>query len=211
MTMTIMADLLYKAYKYIEAGNVQYARAILESLINTDPENIEAWEACMQISETCEDLDYLCEQVLQIPKLNPTDRESILDYYYFLRQILRADSARASAPKMVTYELVNQFTFSLKDQQSNNSKDAISSMDFERSLAWLLDKAIIILHMVLLVTGLKLIYLGNYFGYWIIMVLFISIFVNLWNIILPVPETVQMPDSNQPESTDVMDKVFPIA
>jgi hypothetical protein len=200
--MTIMADLLHKAYEHIEAGNVQYARAILESLINTDPMNIEAWEACMQISETCEELDYYCEQVLQIPELNPTDRESILDYYYFLRQILRANNTRESAPKMVTYEMVNQFTFNLKDPQSGNSKDIVNSVDFEQGLAWLLDKAIIVLHIVLLITGLKLINLENNFGYWIIMVLFISVFVNLWNIILPIADTDQMPDSNQLEATD---------
>ena len=208
--MTIMAELLHKAYKYIEAGNVQYARAILESLINTDPLNIEAWEACMQISETCEELDYLCKQVLQIPELNPTDRESILDYYYFLRQTMRTDSVKAGVPKMITYELVNQFTFRLKDQQSNNSNDVISSVDFERSLTWLLDKAIILLHIILLMTGLELINLGNNFGYWIIMVVFISIFVSLWNIILPVPETDQIPDSHQPENTDDLEEVFPI-
>jgi hypothetical protein len=208
--MTIMAELLLKAYKYIAAGNVQYARAILESLINTDPLNIEAWEACMQISETCEELDYLCKQVLQIPELNPTDRESILDYYYFLRQTLRTDSVKAGAPKMITYELVNQFTFRLKDQQSNNSNDAISIEGFEQGLTWLLDKAIILLHIILLVTGLKLINLGNTFGYWIIMVVFISIFVSLWNIILPFPETDKFPDSSHSDTTDGLDDVFPI-
>lgn len=200
--MTIMANLIYKAYEYIEAGNIQYARAILESLVNTDPLNIEAWEACMQISETCEELDYYCEQVLQLPGLNQTDRESILDYYYFLRQILRANIAKTSVPKMVTYELVDQFTFNLKSSQSNDSKDVLSNLDFERGLAWSLDKAIIVFHIVLLITGLKLIDLGNTFGYWIIMVLFISVFVNLWNVILPVTNSDQLSDSNQFEATD---------
>ena len=200
--MTNMADLLHQAYEHIEAGNYQHARAVLEALLHSEPMNIEAWEACMQISETCEELDFYCEQVLQIPALNPTDRESMLDYYYFLRQILRANSTRASAPKMITYELVDQFTFNLKDPQSSNSKDLVNRLDLERSLAWLLDKAIIVLHIVLLGTGLKLINLGNNFGYWIMMVLFISVFVNLWNIILPVTDTDQMSDSNQFKATD---------
>lgn len=197
-----MAELIHQAYQYIEAGNIEHARAILEALLHTDPMNIEAWEACMQISETCEELDYYCEQVLQIPEINPTDRESILDYYYFLRQILRANSAKESTPKMVTYELVDQFTFNLKDPQSGNSTDIANSLNLERSVAWLLDKAIIVLHIVLLVTGLKLINLGNNFGYWIMMVLFISVFVNLWNIILPLTDTDQTPDPNQFEATD---------
>lgn len=200
--MTIMADLIHQAYEHIEAGNIQYARAILESLINTDPMNIEAWEACMQISENCEELDYYCEQVLQIPELNPTDRESILDYYYFLRQILRANIAKTSGSKMVTYELVDQFTFNLKSLQSNDSKDTLNNLDFVQGVAWLLDKAIIILNIILLATGMKLIHLGNNFGYWIIMVLFISVFVNLWNIILPVTDTEQLSDSNQFDATD---------
>jgi hypothetical protein len=198
----MMAKLIHQAYQHIEAGNIQHARAVLEGLLQTEPMNIEAWEACMQISETSEELDHYCEQVLQIPELNPADRESILDYYYFLRQILRANSAKESTPKMVTYELVDQFTFNLKDPQSGNSTDIVNNLDLERSLAWLLDKAIIILHIVLLVTGLKLINLGNNFGYWIMMVLFISVFVNLWNIILPITDTDQMPDSNQFEATD---------
>jgi hypothetical protein len=200
--MIIMAELLHQAYQHIETGNIQHARTVLETLLQIEPMNIEAWEACMQISETCEELDHYCEQVLQIPELNPTDRESILDYYYFLRQILRVNSARESTPKMVTYELVDQFTFNLKDPQSGNSTDIVNNLDLERSVAWLLDKAIIILHIVLLVTGLKLINLGNNFGYWIMMVLFISVFVNLWNIILPITDTDQMPDSNQFEATD---------
>lgn len=197
-----MAELLHQAYQHIETGNIQHARAALEALLQTEPRNIEAWEACMQISETCEELDYYCEQVLQIPELNPTDRESILDYYYFLRQILRTNSAKESMPKMVTYELVDQFTFNLKDPQSGNSTDIVNSLDLERSLAWLLDKAIIVLHFVLLVTGLKLINLGNNFGYWIMMVLFISVFVNLWNIILPITDIDQTSDASQREATD---------
>lgn len=209
--MTLTADLLHKAYVHIEAGNIQYARAILESLINTEPINIEAWEACMQISETCEELDYLCEQMLHAPKLNPTDRESILDYYYFLRQKMRHNTVEAGARKMITYEPVNQFTFSLKDQPSAYSKEVIGNIDFERSLTWLLDKTIFIFYLVLLVTGLKLVSLGNNFGYWIIVVLAMSIFVSLWNMNLPVPGANRISDSNQPESTDGLDKVYPIA
>lgn len=200
--MIIMANLLHQAYEHIEADNIEQARAVLEALLQAEPMNIEAWEACMQISETCEELDYCCEQVLQLAGLHPTDRESILDYYYFLRQILRINNTRESAPKMVTYELVNQFTFNLKDPQSGNSNDIVEGLDLEQGLAWLLDKAIIVLHVVLLITGLKLINLGNNFGYWIIMVLFISVFVNLWNIILPIADTDQMPDSNHFEATD---------
>ena len=200
--MIIMANLLHQAYEHIEADKIEQARAVLEALLQAEPMNIEAWEACMQISETCEELDYCCEQVLQLAGLHPTDRESILDYYYFLRQILRINNTRESAPKMVTYELVNQFTFNLKDPQSGNSNDIVEGLDLEQGLAWLLDKAIIVLHVVLLITGLKLINLGNNFGYWIIMVLFISVFVNLWNIILPIADTDQMPDSNHFEATD---------
>jgi hypothetical protein len=209
--MTTAADLLHNAYEYIDAGNFHYASAILESLINIDPMNIEAWEACMQISRTCEELDYLCEQVLQIPELNSIERESILDYYYFLRQKMRAHGAAADTPKLITYELVNQFTSSLRDQPSTDSNDFLSRIDFERGLTWLLNKAISTLYLILLLIGLKLVSLHNNFGYWILMVLIMSIFVGLWNMVFPIAENNRMPDSNQLETTDALDKVSPLS
>ena len=207
--MTTVVNLLHTAYVHIDAGNSRHARSILESLLNVDPMNVEAWEAYMQISGTREELDHLCDRVLQFTELNPADRESILDYYYFLRQKMRSCSADAGIQKMITFELMDQFTYNLKDVSSTNSDNATGTVSAQRSLAWFLDKAIFIVYLVLLVIGLELLAAGNDFGYWIIIVLGISIFVSMWNKIFLVAKTDHVPNSRQSDTLDILEDTAP--
>jgi len=180
-----MVNHLDKAYGYIESGNLQLAIGILETLVNADPMNVEAWEAYMQICGTYDELDSLCEQMLQHPEINLTDRESILDYYYFLRQKMRSRGDGYESQKMITLELVDQFNYTLIDRSfiSQSNKD---DPNLEYGFVGFLGKAIIVPYVVLLVIGLNLLFIGNNFGYWILIVLAISIIVRMWNIIFPV-------------------------
>lgn len=199
------ANLLRKAYTQIEAGNHLDARTILETLVNADPMNVEAWEAYMQMSETCEELDHLCDRVLQVSELTRTERESILDYYYFLRQRIKACGTEVEAQEMITFELVDQFTYTLRERPSSNPTDAAVDRIHEHGIARILRKMVIIPYGVLLAVGLNLLSAGNNFGYWIILVLSITIFVSLWNIIFPAIKIDQRPRTYQAESMDMQE------
>jgi hypothetical protein len=199
--MSMTANLLRKAYACIDAGNFQDARAILNSLVNLDPTNIEAWEVIMQISETCEDLDLLCESA----DLDSTDRESLIDYYYFLRHKLKYYGTGTEARKMVTFELVNQFTYTLKEPSLVNSDNVAGSINRGQNIAKFLGPAITVMYLILFVIGLALISFGNNFGYWIIMILVLGIAVVLWNTIL----TNQTQSVPQPDAIEVCEDTSP--
>jgi hypothetical protein len=194
--MTPSTDFLHEAYLHIEAGNDPYARALLESLVSMDPLNIEAWEAHMQICPTCEELDELCDRVLQVHELTSAERESLLDYYYFLRQGLKARQAHT----LVTFELVDQFTYTLKEQTPTQTATPHASIAFKQLFEGWLEKAIAALYVLLLLTGLKLIALGVQFGYWILLMLAFSIFINLWNMLFP--ESTKPPKTKRTSTLD---------
>lgn len=179
--MTPATDFLHEAYLHIEAGNDPYARALLESLVSLDPLNVEAWEAHMQICPTCEELDELCDRVLQVRELTSAERESLLDYYYFLRQGLKARQTQT----LVTFELVDQFTYTLKEQVAVQPATSMLNTNLRQLFEGWLEKAIIALYGLLFLTGLKLIAMGVQFGYWILLMLALSIFINLWNMLFP--------------------------
>jgi hypothetical protein len=178
--MGILNELLQTAYTHMDAGNPQSARAILDSLVNIDPTNPEVWEACMQISDTCEELDRLCDRMLKTPGILPNDRESILEYYYFLRQKLRIKRTGGKEPKMITFELVDEFSYTLKSTVEKKP-DASENDHVEQGLAWWLGKGILLVYLALFAVSLQLIHTGNDFGYWIILTLALSMFFNLWN------------------------------
>lgn len=200
--MTGTANLLYMAYAHIEAGNLDYARSILDSLVSVNSLNAEVWEAYMQISESCEELDSICEQFLNVPDFNPTDRESILDYYYFLRQRMKYGTPEGEEREMVTFELVDQFTYNLKDRASLQLAEYADSSKGEQIVAGFLNKAIMLVCVFMLVIGLKLIAGGNTFGYWIIMVLGISVFIGLGNLLFPEAKPGQFSDLVSSEVVD---------
>lgn len=182
--MSMTTNLLRKAYTCIDAGNFQDAKAILNSLVHYDPTNIEVWEISMQICETCEDLDVLCDQALQSVNLDQPDRKSLLDYYYFLRHKLKNQSTGTGAQKMVTFELVNQFTYTLEKPSMVKSARATGTTYRGLNIAKFLGPAITLMYLILFVIGVILISFGNNFGYWIILILFLSIAVVLLNTIL---------------------------
>lgn len=164
---------LYKAYVHIADGDLQSAADFLELLVSDNPLNVEAWEAYMQICTTREELDLLCERALQVSTLNQTDRESVLDYYYFLRQRLMYGNVNVELQNSITLELVDQFTFTLQDQPDKESRYGLN---------WILEKAIIILYVVLMVLGVNLLSIKNNFGYWLLIVPAVNIYVNTWKI-----------------------------
>ena len=181
-------NFLDEAYVQLQAGNLQEARQLLDLLVNDDPMNVEAWEAYMQTSESCEELDDLCERAIQFPDLAQTERTSILDYHCFLRQRIRVCNEKAEAPEVILLELRDQFTYTFDHRSSAALNDPGSKKDFERQIARFLGKAILIPYCVLLTTGIKLLSAGNNFGYWIILMLAITILIGRWNMILHVAE-----------------------
>jgi len=173
-------NLLYDAYEHIDAGNIRSAIDVLESLVCNNPLNIEAWEAYMQICETCDELDFLYERILMVPGLRKSERDSALHYYSFLRKKLSSCDEGSELHKKVTLELVDQFNITLKDLVStSNQTSAYLKVKFE--IVWLLERAVIFSYWVLLIFGLALIYARNDFGYWILLVPTLGTVVNFWN------------------------------
>ena len=177
-----MENTLHKVYGHIEDGDLQSAIDVLEFLLSVNSADVEAWEAYMQICSSCEELDFLCERVLQVVGINRIDRESILDYYYFLRQKLTSRDLFIESQKSVTLELVDQFNLTLNDQSNDYVK-------FKYGPAWFLRKAIVVPYVVLLMIGLNLLSVRNNFGYWILMVLALSTTISIWKEKIPFDES----------------------
>ena len=208
--MSMTTNLLRKAYTCIDAGNFQDAKAILNSLVNLNPTNLEVWEIRMQICETCEDLDDLCEQALQSVDFDPSDQKSLIDYYCFLRQKLKNSSSELDAQKMITFELVNQFTYTLEEPSRVKTSKVGGNARTGLNIAKFLGPAITIMYLILFVIGLVLISFGNNFGYWIILILFLSIAVVLLNTILSKQtqymhpsDTIELFEESKPKPTNI--------
>ena len=157
------------AYEHINAGSFGSAIDVLESLICNNPLNIEAWEAYMQICKTCDELDFLHQRILMVTGLRNEERESVLGYYNFLQKKLRSCDEGGESQKKVKLELIDQFNFTLKDQ-AFTSGQASANSQINIEIARLLGNTVIFSHFVLLILGLALIYAGNDFGYWILLV-----------------------------------------
>lgn len=183
LTITIMANLLHKAYESIDTGKVESAIAALETLVRVEPMNIEAWEAYMQICETCEELDFVCERVLQIAGVNDMDRESVIGYYYFLRQKFKTCTSNSERQRTVILELVDQFDFTIINQSLLPGRPGVLSR-FRQFFARLLEKIIVILNLVLFLIGLSLLSTGNSFGYWVLVVLLLGVSSSPWRVSL---------------------------
>lgn len=172
--MNSQMELIRQAYQYTEVGDFQSASNILESLIDVDPLDVEAWEAYMQISSTCEELDILCERVLQVPEINSVDRKSLLDYHFFLRQKKESFETYGVKHEKITFKVVDQIICAKKDEQPMLSyTDTLVS--FKWGLAFILNGSLFVSYTVLLIVGFSLLSSNNYFGYWIIAVLFTTI------------------------------------
>jgi len=183
--MVTTSSLLHQAYVHADTGNHQYAKALLESLVSVQPFNIEAWEAYLQLCQSCEELDYLCERVLHIDGLRSIELESILDYYYFLRQNLKLRQEELVFRPMITFELVDQFTYTLKDNSFSGDKSIWDNSLVTRLRGKWLGSLITLGYLVLLIVGWNLQAKGSLLGYWILLALMIGIFINLWNNIFP--------------------------
>jgi len=182
--MSAAPNLLSEAYVQLQAGNLQDARQLLDVLVNDDPMNVEAWEAYMQTSESCEELDDLCDRAIQFPELAQTERTSILDYHCFLRQRMRVFDEKTEAPEVILFELRDQFTYTFDDRSFAAPNDSRHKKDFERQVARFLGRAILIPYCVLLTAGIKLLTVGDDFGYWIILMLASTILIGRWNMAL---------------------------
>lgn len=165
--------LIRQAYQCTEVGDFQSAGNILESLLDVDPLDVEAWEAYMQICNTCEELDILCERVLQVPDINSVDRKSLLDYYFFLRQKKESFETYGVNHEKITFIVVDQITCVKNDEQP--VLDHVCKHSLKRGLTFILNGYMFVSYIILLIAGFSLLISNNYFGYWIIAVLLITI------------------------------------
>lgn len=196
------SNLLNKAYACIEAGDFQNAADILEYLVQDDPLDIESWEAYMQICGTCEELDHLCNRMLDATEIGRTDRESILDYYYFLRQKIRSHETNPDGREMITFELVDQFTYALKGNHPASTADA--SENLGKGVAWFIRKAILVSYIILAAISMKLLFAGKNIGHWIVMALALGVLILVGRAVFRMVEPVQ--NSYEEKSDNVKQK-----
>ena len=205
--MILQMKLIQQVYECTEMGDFQSACNILESLIDVDPLYVEAWEAYMQISNTYEELDILCERVLQVPGINSADRKSLLDYYFFLRQKKESSETCGVKYEKITFKVVDQFACAKKDEQpALINEDTFGSI--KRGLAFILNGGMIASYAVLMIIGLSLLVNKNYFGYWIMGVLLISMILVSRIKLLAGKEIDQGEHHDYSESTHVQDDPF---
>lgn len=173
--MTTNVIHIQQAYHHINSGDYQAAIGILESLINVDTVNVEAWEAYMQISRNSNQLDELCDRVLQINKINTVDRESILDYYYFLREKIKLYRSSDEIQKDIKFEVVDQFSYPLSSSIPKNNREM--NTNIEQRLVIFLHRAILILYLILMAVTFNLLAINNNLGYFAVLELIFTVLV----------------------------------
>jgi hypothetical protein len=94
--MPISSKLLERAYQLSESGDVEDVFKILDTVLQTDPGNVEAWEFYLQICNCIDDLDWLADRVLGTEGLSEDEKGDILDYYNY-----RVDKLVENSPRQV--------------------------------------------------------------------------------------------------------------
>ena len=92
--MPISSKLLERAYQLSETGEIEDVARILDTILQADPGNVEAWEFYLQICNCSEDLDNLADRVLGTGDLSEDEKADILDYYNYRVDRLEEHSPR---------------------------------------------------------------------------------------------------------------------
>jgi len=208
--MSTYDDLLEEAYWHDRNGNNQYAKALLESLVSIQPHNVEAWEAYLQLCQTCEELDFLCERVVEIDGLSSWDIESILDYYYFLRQNLKMQIESLDERTMVKFELIDQFTYTLVDHKSSKAHPRESQSSLGKENHRLPGKVILIFYFMVSIAGIKLMNHGTTISYLILLAVMVGILMSLWKMIFPKTNKQDQTKKHQRSKRQTNKDAFPI-
>jgi hypothetical protein len=84
---------------------------------------------------------------------------------------------------MITFELVDQFTYTLKDQYENIVSDG-DAVNVEKGIARFLGKVIFIPYILLFAIGLNLVFAGRNIGHWLLMILALGVLVGVWKVVI---------------------------
>lgn len=99
--MPISSHLLERAYRLIDAKQMQNAELVLDAVVRVDPQNVEAWVAYMEIHRDYQNLEWLKERILRTREINPQDKSELLLYHAVLIEHLR--KLETETPKFVNY------------------------------------------------------------------------------------------------------------
>ena len=66
--MSKLWEMLDKAYEHIRGNSYEEARDILEEVLFTDPQNVDAWAAYIHICDTEQDLNQLRSYIINVWK-----------------------------------------------------------------------------------------------------------------------------------------------
>lgn len=81
-------ELLDQAYYYINKNRQLEAQSILEQVLSADPQNMDAWDAYISITNTQNDLEDLRNHIVQIWDSKVRDRDYLRATQRFVLQRL---------------------------------------------------------------------------------------------------------------------------
>ena len=81
-------ELLDQAYYYINKNQHAEAQYILDQILSADPQNMDAWDAYIHISNTLDDLEDLRSHIVNMWDSNVRDRDYLLATRRFVLQRL---------------------------------------------------------------------------------------------------------------------------
>jgi hypothetical protein len=89
--------LLRRAYDLVHDNRIDDAALVLDAVVQEDPQNVEAWELYLQISQTVDELEWLGHRIRTTKQLSAVDREAIMSYQEYLLRGLDAEAGKRAA------------------------------------------------------------------------------------------------------------------
>jgi hypothetical protein len=86
--MAKLWEMLDQAYYFIGNNRHTEAQRILDQVLSTEPQNMEAWDAYIRISNTQHDLESLRKHIINVWKSDVRDRDYLLATQRFVLQRL---------------------------------------------------------------------------------------------------------------------------
>jgi len=180
--MTISAHLLERAYRLIDAGQLQNAESVLEAVVKIDPKNVMAWKAYLQICQDYADLEWVMERISKVAELCENDKADIRAFQNFLIQSMSKRSLNTedtiptrtyqvpmpAQEDAIIFELIEEFDFPARKVE--RAKRRKSRAIFKPNIPMYVWQGFALL--AVFTAGIRLLVLGYLFGF-LLMGLFI--------------------------------------
>jgi hypothetical protein len=177
--MPISTHLLKRGYQLIDAGQLQNAEMVLDAVVRTDPKNVMAWKAYLQVYQYRDDLEWLMERIVKNNELSDKEKEDIRAYRDYLiqgqsewkqssdeanpRRTLCFESVQEAPAQddTVIFELIDEFDYPAR--MIEREKRRRSRTIFKYNIPMYVWQAVTLL--ALFYAGVRLLVFGYIFGF----------------------------------------------